>query len=949
MEAMTERRLAAIFAADIAGFSAAMGRNEDATVAHFHALREQVDPIVTGHGGRIASTAGDSIIAEFASVAAAVDAAVEVQRVTDGGPLVLRIGINLGDIIVTEDGDVFGDGVNVAARLESEAEPGGILVSGSVRDSLRGRSPVEFEDLGLRELKNIEEPVRIHRARLNATSSTGAPVTVAPEPHADLLERSHEMETMRSAFEATASGRGSVVLVGGEAGIGKSSLVRAIAAEVGDGVLWGWCDDLMTPRTLGPFHDMASQLGTAYQAALAEDPRPERVLSALRDTLATGPARLMVIEDLHWADDATIDAVKFLARRIDQLPVLLLLTVRDAGAARVRSALVTAPPGAVTRLQLAPLSASAVATLAGDATSAERLRRLTAGNPFFLSEVLASKTDDVPDSVQDAVLARVEELSEPGRRAVELVSVAPTRLEADIIVEVLGSVDGIAEAEEARLLLTLPDGVGYRHELARRAVEASLAGAVRQRLNEVVFEALEDRNADPARLVHHASEAELPAEMVRHGIAAAEAAFTAHAFGQAFTHWDRVLSHDEHLDRPELEAALDGHSIAAFYTNYFEEALSSRQRLLRLHASADPRTRSQDHRWISRFHWLLGHPTEAAEAAAEAVAAVEHLAPTPELAFGYSNRSQLAMLSHRNEEAITWGKRAIELAESIGDEETRIHAMINVGTAFDRSDPASGQEMLEEARTAAIAGEFFEHACRAYANLNWERVLQRRYDLAEQSLREAIAYAAEHEIEAFVMYLSGTLAWLLMEVGRWDEAVDLAKRSMEGPAVASPARIPAIETLGRIAARRGLLDQAAEHAERAWTLAEPSGEIQRIGPAAGLRAELAWLTDAPDPVVAERALPGYELARERGEGRYGGELARWLHLAGQEVDSTGIEEQYRLEIEGRFAEAAAMWDELGVPFEAALATAWSGDVDGAIERLEQLGATGAVERVRSLR
>ena len=234
---MTQRRLAAIFAADVSGFSAAMAADEDGTLAALHELRRTIDPILEGHGGRIASTAGDSVVAEFPSVAEAVDAAVEIQRDTGDSALRLRIGVNLGDIIVTDDGDVFGDGVNIAARLEAVAETGGIDVSAAVRNSLRVRSPVGFEDLGPLRLKHIDEPVQAFRAVLGPARPAPAAVTPAPVGGPVLVERDDELRRLRDALAGAMAGTGRIVVIGGEAGIGKSSLVRAIAAEAGADVL----------------------------------------------------------------------------------------------------------------------------------------------------------------------------------------------------------------------------------------------------------------------------------------------------------------------------------------------------------------------------------------------------------------------------------------------------------------------------------------------------------------------------------------------------------------------------------------------------------------------------------------------------------------------------------------------------------------------------------------
>jgi adenylate cyclase len=162
------RRLAAILAADVAGYSRLMGEDEEGTLAALKAIRSEViDLKIAEHRGRIVKTTGDGLLGEFASVVDAVRCAVEVQRaiaernidVPADNRIEFRIGINLGDIII-DNGDIFGDGVNVAARLEASAEPGGICVSRVVRDQVRDKLDFPFEDLGEQNLKNIARPVR---------------------------------------------------------------------------------------------------------------------------------------------------------------------------------------------------------------------------------------------------------------------------------------------------------------------------------------------------------------------------------------------------------------------------------------------------------------------------------------------------------------------------------------------------------------------------------------------------------------------------------------------------------------------------------------------------------------------------------------------------------------------------------------------------------------------
>ena len=180
-EPSIQRRLAAILAADIAGYSRLMHEDEAATVRDLKAHQSVILPLVGQHGGRIIDTAGDGLMAEFPSVIGATECAVELQRVMaerndsvpDSRRMLFRIGINLGDLIHDET-RIYGDGINIAARLEALAEPGGVLVSNTVYDQVRGKLPFTFEDLGERQVKNIEQPVRIYRLHIPGASSKGA-------------------------------------------------------------------------------------------------------------------------------------------------------------------------------------------------------------------------------------------------------------------------------------------------------------------------------------------------------------------------------------------------------------------------------------------------------------------------------------------------------------------------------------------------------------------------------------------------------------------------------------------------------------------------------------------------------------------------------------------------------------------------------------------------------
>src|SRR5437870_7270717 len=206
------RRLAAILTADVAGYSRLMGADEEGTHERLKAVRRQlIAPKIAEHQGRIVKTTGDGMLVEFASVIDALRCAAEVQRgmidhepeATDERRIRFRIGVNLGDIIA-EGGDIFGDGVNVAARLEALAEPGGICVSGTVRDHIRDKLPYPFEDRGEQSVKNIARPVRVYALRPEAVADLSAAGVPSAAPH-----------RRRSPIAAMAAGAAAALVIAG--------------------------------------------------------------------------------------------------------------------------------------------------------------------------------------------------------------------------------------------------------------------------------------------------------------------------------------------------------------------------------------------------------------------------------------------------------------------------------------------------------------------------------------------------------------------------------------------------------------------------------------------------------------------------------------------------------------------------------------------------------------
>ena len=315
---------------------------------------------------------------------------------------------------------------------------------------------------------------------------------------------------LAEALEAARSGTGSLVLVSGEAGIGKTSLVEAFINDVDVRTFWGACDDLITPRPLDPFHDIARQSGGELATLLESDVPPNTLFTAVLDEFDRGPGpTVVVLEDAHWADAATLDMIRFIGRRIDRVQAVLIVTSREDEIEPehgLRFVVGDLPASAVHRMPLAPLSPAAVAALAG--TRAKDVYEITGGNPFFVSELIGGAEALVPVTVRDAVLARVARVSRAARRVIDLVSIVPSRTELTVLHGLLGEVtDELEECERRGILVVGEQAVWFRHELARQAVEESLPAARRRALNRDVLSKKKEGAADPAVLVHHAEQA----------------------------------------------------------------------------------------------------------------------------------------------------------------------------------------------------------------------------------------------------------------------------------------------------------------------------------------------------------------------------------------------------------------------------------------------------------
>jgi DNA-binding CsgD family transcriptional regulator/tetratricopeptide (TPR) repeat protein len=777
-----------------------------------------------------------------------------------------------------------------------------------------------------------------------------------------MLERDAELAALAHAAREAADRHGSVVLVKGEAGIGKSSLVEALRSHLpAEGrMLVGYCDDLATPRTLGPFRDLVGSVGTELSHAVMDGSERDRVLTALRTEL-TWPDHptVLVIEDVHWADDATLDALRYLIRRIADLPAVLILTYRDDELNRehpLHGLLGQASRSDhVRHLPLRRLSQQAVRQLsAGSSVDAHDLFELTSGNPFFVHELLVSAQGErVPPTIADAVLARVRSLDPSVQDVLEQLAVVPSVLDrwlVDVLVPGAGqggegTVAALAAAEERGLLSVSTRKIAFRHELTRRAVADAVPAARLMALNQRVLDALIDHDgSDVSRIVHHAAQAGDQDAIIQYGPVAGRDAAGAGAHREAVAHFGLVLEHQDRFAPGERAELLAQYAIECYTIGAIDKAVGAGQRAVEESRSLDdPCPLGSSLRWLSRIWWMAGNRANAEQAGQEAISVLERAGDSRLLALALSNESQLCMLAHRLAESVEYGERAAALARETGDAAVMAHALTNIGISrWLLGDPA-GQPLLDEALRVALEAGDVEDACRAYVGLVWNLLNWVRLDEAERYLTAAMKLAEDTEFFGILSYMQAARARLDFARGSWDEAVRDAEAAVDA---FLPARCPALIVLGRVHARRGQ-PQASRLLSSAWKLAVQIDELQRLGPAAAARAEDAWLR-GDHARALDIAAPVYTEARRLGDRAHQAELGYWLAKAGQPAEAAS-DHPYALQAAGRWREAAELWQAAGCPYEHAAALAESpepGDLLASLEILDELGATPLAALVR---
>jgi DNA-binding CsgD family transcriptional regulator len=772
-----------------------------------------------------------------------------------------------------------------------------------------------------------------------------------------LLEREEYLSALSSQFRKAVSGEGQVAVICGDAGIGKTSLVESFTKQYENKakVYWGACDDLFTPRPLAPLYDIAGKMQSSIINKLEQEaPRPS-IFNEFIDEIHREEPNIIVIEDVHWADESTFDFIKFLAKRINKYKSLLIITYRsdEIGPTHpLRFSLSNIPTKYLKRFELPPLSINAVKVLAKSlGRDGGSIFTKTNGNPFLITELLMNNQENIPATVKDLMSFRINRLSADARSAVETFSVIPGSVEKWLINLLIKNYNVIDEAVESGILKVENDSVSFRHELLKIAVEESLSESKRFEKNTAVLNILlNQKNTGPflARIIHHAARTANKEVIFKYAPLAAKQAARLGAHEQALKHYMTAIQFSEHLSADEQLDILEGYAHECYLTARIEEGIQSCKSAIEiLKDHHDPIREGENYRRLSRLLWYYGKDKIGEEYILKAIETLEKFPPGKQLAMSYSNYSQIYMLREKTDMALKWGEKGVNLARTLNNIEIEAHALNNIGAAKMFASDDSGEKYLKKSLELSLQNDLHEHVCRAYVNLGTASMYRRNLTEADKFFSAAVDYANEKDIKLASLCVAGEIAQIKLHLGKWDEAFEISYEVYSDTNAPVMDKLMPITVIGLIRARRNdpgafqLLDEAND-------MVYDTGELMKLIKLKAARAEAFWLKNELQNNI-EELNTAYNLVKYSNNPWAIGEIAFWLWMGGRlpEIQEC-IAEPFLLQIKGKWSAAAEIWEKLKCPYEHALALSDGNEqaMKKAVEIFDKLGASAASQLIK---
>lgn len=755
------------------------------------------------------------------------------------------------------------------------------------------------------------------------------------------MERQRPFARLAAALEEARSGTGRVVVLHGEAGIGKTALVRTFVEGERAAALLGRCDDTSVPSVLGPFRDVfaAARLPASFDDADDVRARIPEVLAA---------ARCLVIEDIHWADEASLDLIAHIGRRIDREENLLILTLRPSSEPDVTRCLAQLPPDVTDDITLEPLSATTVAAMAAAAgRDGAKVYDLTGGNPFLVGELLANPEGDVPARVSTATLARLALVSDEAQELARLLAVFPAGAGWTLVEQLRpGSLDALDELESRGWFDPLGPRIVFRHELVRRAIESSLSTARRRALNREVLDALTAGGGDPAPIAHHAVEAGDDQRSIEYAIIAAREMSRGGAHRDALVHLDRV-AHLAHLlsddERAQFREAL---GMELLIGNRPEDGLAALLEAEGLWtAVGDIAGAARVLVAASNAAWRMGELDRSTEVLERALGMLDGTDHHEQRFRAQVIIAQSVGLMSRWPEALERVEVALAEARDLGDEAQAVALGIRADARRLLGDETGALADYERSlgHSAGVADQMI--AMRTLSNRVATSLATLNLDEIETQLDTAEALAESMQSPYAQMSLRGYRCGLHYLRGQWEPALELAEQLLDDR---QATHVRPLYIAAMIRLRRGD-DTALELLRDAREQASALSDIQRLGYVGAALAEARWLGKARETSSIQEIT---HLALRSGHATYGAELTLWCRRLG--LDAPDPPDRgpagFLLELGGDWQAAAAEWNRVGLPYHRVLTLGFSTDVDAihtAIAEATRLRATTTADRLRA--
>ena len=912
-----QRRLAAIVFTDIEGYTAMAQKNEGLAMELVQEQVRLLRPIFSKFDGREIKTVGDAFLVEFPSALQASNCAVEIQtalrtrnsEVPAERKIPLRIGIHVGDVIV-RGGDIFGDAVNIASRIEPLAESGGISISQQVYDQIYNKTERKLESIGKHELKNVEAPVQVYKIVMPWDEvPVGEQKRVLP-----LIDRQEEMGALRTAFDKAAQGNGGLVFIVGEAGIGKTRLADELtghARKKGFTVMTGRCHRRegnapytpwaeltrnfvrgSSPRDLVRLvgsqgselaklvPEISEKIGpvTVAPAGVAEQDRIrffDGITQAIKNVSKETPV-LLILEDLNWADVASLDLLQYFARNTKGGSVMTLGTYRDveleeeSPLAEVLYELNREKLMESVRLKgLSPEDVSKMVKEyfgAGQQVSDEfrdLIHRKTGGNPFFIEEVLRSFVEQgvvyrtkegwerkaiseiqIPSGVKMVIKQRLSHLDQDCLSVLSVASVTSCAAK-DFGFDLLQKVTGM---EEERLLdlmdkILKSKLIGETQLQAGRSAyeftdlrirdalyeEMSLVRRSRYHLKtgQAIEEIYGGRMSDAyGVLAFHYLKGNENAKCLSFSLKAAEEAERLYAHREAIKYYQIALDLLEGSgDRGTTAMVLGQLGDSYWFSGSTQLCLTSYEKAARLYEELG------DKRKAARIYTEMGH--RAYDAARNdsatprrhydtALALLDGEGEVEELAWLYQNMARFDWLSGNFAESDVFSRKALALAEKLGLHDVEAHTYLDMAVIAPPAEKERKHQNMQRALQIGLEHDYLEVVLRAYNNLSVEATGEEAFEYASKGLE----YARRVGYIGWQPNFQSAIGDHYRNIGELQKAEEIGKQLLESAGTRAEGERWAYPLLGGVYLLKGDLEQSEKYLKLAHSRVEGTTDFQ---------------------------------------------------------------------------------------------------------------------------